>query len=88
MSGHNHSSKGQAVVMSEADNVTFDIEELVKRVKHTNETRTKKRHSIPKCNNESPRTHNITETLNSLVQVINNMISNSIQAYAGKPEQK
>ncbi len=54
--------KGQAVVMSEADNVTFDIEELVKRVKHTNETRTKKRHSIPKCNNESPRTHNITET--------------------------
>ena len=26
--------------------------------------------------------------INSLVQVINNMISNSIQAYAGKPEQK
>ncbi len=79
--------KGQAVTLSETDNVTFDLEELVKRVdilmKH------ELKNSITYLNvkmlaNEHTK---IRGDVNSLVQVINNMISNSIQAYNGKTEQ-
>ena len=79
--------KGQAVNLSETDNITFDLEELVKRVdilmKH------ELKHSLIYLNismNVSEKTY-IQGDINSLVQVINNMISNSIQAYNGKPEQ-
>lgn len=79
--------KGQAVVMSEADNVNFDIEELVKRINIL------MRHELKSaivylnvCMQVSEHTE-LHGDINSLVQVINNMISNSIQAYAGKPDQ-
>ena len=80
--------KGQAVVMSEADNVTFDIEELVKRVNIL--MRHELKNAIVYLNviMKVPEHTILHGDINSLVQVINNMISNSIQAYAGKPEQK
>lgn len=79
--------KGQAVVMSEADNVNFDVEELVKRVNIL--MRHELKSSIVYLNvgmqiSEHTELHG---DINSLVQVINNMISNSIQAYGGKPDQ-
>ena len=79
--------KGQAVVMSESDNVIFDIEELVKRINIL------MRHELKSAIvylNVSMQVSEHTELhgdINSLVQVINNMISNSIQAYDGKPDQ-
>ena len=80
--------KGQAVVMSEADNVTFDIEELVKRVNIL--MRHELKNAIVYLNviMKVPEHTILHGDINSLVQVINNMISNSIQAYGGKPEQK
>ena len=79
--------KGQAVVMSEADNVNFDVEELVKRVNIL--MRHELKSAIVYLNvgmhiSEHTELHG---DINSLVQVINNMISNSIQAYGGKPDQ-
>lgn len=79
--------KGQAVAMSETDNITFDIEELVKRVNIL------MRHELKSAIvylNVSLKVSEHTALhgdINSLIQVINNMISNSIQAYNGKPEQ-
>ncbi len=79
--------KGQAVTLSEADNITFDIEELIKRVNIL------MKHELKNALiylNVSINVDNHTilhGDINSLVQVINNMISNSIQAYEGKTEQ-
>ena len=80
--------KGQAVVMSEADNVTFDVEELVKRVNIL--MRHELKNAIVYLNviMNIPEHTTLHGDVNSLVQVINNMISNAIQAYDGKPEQK
>ena len=76
--------KGQAVTLSEEQAVSFTLDELVKRVdilmKHElknalvtlNVSMKTDEHTILKGN------------INSLVQVINNMISNSIQAYHGQ----
>ena len=80
--------KGQAVVMSESDNVNFDIEELVKRVNIL--MRHELKSAIVYLNvSVLVSEHTVLHgDINSLIQVINNMISNSIQAYEGKPEQK
>ncbi len=80
--------KGQAVVMSESDNVTFDVEELVKRVNILMRHELKKCYCLFECYYESSEHTSLHGDINSLVQVINNMISNAIQAYNGKPEQK
>ncbi len=79
--------KGQAVAMSETDNITFDIEELVKRINIL--MRHELKSAIVYLNvSLKVSEHTILHgDINSLIQVINNMISNSIQAYAGKPEQ-
>ena len=79
--------KGQAVTLSETDNVTFDLEELVKRVNILMKHELKNAITylnVKMLTNEHTK---IRGDVNSLVQVINNMISNSIQAYDGKPEQ-
>ena len=79
--------KGQAVVMSEQDTYTFTVDELVKRVNIL------MRHELKNALvnlNTSVQIDGNTElkgNVNSLVQVINNMISNSIQAYNGKADQ-
>lgn len=77
--------KGQAVNLSEEQSVAFDLEELVKRVdilmKH------ELKNALITLNVSIKTKSNIILHGNivSLVQVINNMISNSIQAYNGEP---
>ena len=76
--------KGQAVTLSETENVSFDLDELVKRVnilmKH--ELKSAVVYLNIHMNVDSKTT--IHGDVNSLVQVINNMISNAIQAYNGQ----
>lgn len=79
--------KGQAVTLSESDNITFDLEELVKRVDILMKHELKNALIYLNVSMQVPENTCIHGDINSLVQVINNMISNSIQAYEGKVEQ-
>ena len=80
--------KGQAVTMSEEQAVSFTLDELVKRVNIL------MKHELKKALVELNVSMQVNEqtvlkgNINSLVQVINNMISNAIQAYDGKPDNK
>ena len=80
--------KGQAVTMSEEQAVTFTLEELIKHIDIL------MRHELKNALVTLDVSLNVDKdtvfrgNINSLVQVINNMISNSIQSYAGKPDQK
>lgn len=80
--------KGQAVTMSEEQAVSFTLHELVKRVnilmKHELKNALVELNVSMQVNEQTVLKGNI----NSLVQVINNMISNAIQAYDGKPDNK
>jgi signal transduction histidine kinase len=79
--------KGQAVAMSEDENMTFTVDELMKRVNILMKHELK--NAIIYLNTEIKVDADLSlkGDVNSLVQVINNMISNAIQAYNGKPEQ-
>ena len=79
--------KGQAVTLSEVQNVSFDIEELLKRVDILMKHELKNALIYLRVSVNVPENTTLNGDINSLVQVINNMISNSIQAYDGKPEQ-
>ena len=80
--------KGQAVNLANEDDISFTVGELLKRVNIL------MKHELKNAIVYLNITMKVDENLvlkgdvNSLVQVINNMISNSIQAYNGKPEQK
>ena len=79
--------KGQAVTLSNEEEVTFTVGEFLKRVNILMKHELK--NAIVYLNIAMKTDENciIHGDVNSLVQVINNMISNSIQAYNGKPEQ-
>lgn len=79
--------KGQAVNLSSDTEANFTIAELFKRVNILMKHELK--NSIIYLNVTVNMDENqlIKGDINSLVQVINNMISNSIQAYNGKTEQ-
>ena len=76
--------KGQAVVMSNEDDINFTISELVKRV--TILMKHELKNAIINLNTDIKVDENLTLNgdVNNLVQVLNNMISNAIQAYNGK----
>ncbi len=78
--------KGQAVTLSDEQSVSFTIEELVKRVdilmKHELKNALINLKVVVQVDSATVLKGNV----NSLVQVINNMISNSIQAYAGQTD--
>lgn len=76
--------KGQAVVMSNEDDINFTISDLVKRV--TILMKHELKNAIINLNTDIKVDENLTLNgdVNNLVQVINNMISNAIQAYNGK----
>ncbi len=80
--------KGQAVTLSDEQAVTFNIEELVKRVNILMKHELK--NALVELNVEMTVDSNLEleGNINSLVQVINNMISNAIQSYDGKPDNK
>jgi signal transduction histidine kinase len=79
--------KGQAVALSTDEDISFTVEELIKRVNIL--MRHELKNSIIYLNVSLDVDSNLTlhGDVNSLVQVINNMISNSIQAYNGKTDQ-
>lgn len=79
--------KGQVVTLSETDNISFDIDELVKRVDILMKHELKNALIYMNVQMNAPKSTKIHGDINSLVQVINNMISNAIQAYNGKTEQ-
>ena len=80
--------KGQAVTLSEEQSITFDLEELLKRVNIL--MRHELKNALVTLNyiiniDKSTALHG---NINSLVQVINNLVSNAIQAYNGEPNKK
>ncbi|MBQ9298123.1 MAG: PAS domain S-box protein [Clostridia bacterium] len=77
--------KGQAVVLSEEDANTFTIDELIKKVSILMKHELKNALVELKTDINVPLEFSLQGNVNSLVQVINNIISNAIQAYAGKP---
>ena len=77
--------KGQAVTMSEEQAVSFTLDELVKRVNIL--MRHELKNALITLNIQMKTEPNtvLKGNINSLVQVINNMISNAIQVYKGEP---
>lgn len=80
--------KGQAVTFSDQENENFTVSELFKRVDILMKHELKQAIVYLNISLKIPENTLIYGNVNSLVQVINNMISNSIQAYGGKPDQK
>lgn len=78
--------KGQAVTFSENNQDNFTIEEVIKQVtllmKHELKNALVELNVI---NNTNPELR-VKGNINSLVQVINNIISNAIQSYNGKED--
>ena len=77
--------KGQAVQMNDSSTDKFTVEELIKRIEVLMHHELK----ISHCNLDiqssiDPNTE-IKGELNNLVQIFDNIISNSIQAYDGRP---
>ncbi len=79
--------KGQAVTLSNEENISFTVGELLKRVNILMKHELKNAIIYLNIHMRTDENLMINGDVNSLVQVINNMISNSIQAYDGKPEQ-
>ncbi len=79
--------KGQAVTLSNEEEITFTVGELLKRVNILMKHELKNAIIYLNVKMLTDESAVIRGDVNSLVQVINNMISNSIQAYNGKPEQ-
>lgn len=79
--------KGQAVALSNDQAVTFTIEELVKRVDILMKHELKNAYIYLNVLMKTDANITLSGDVNSLVQVVNNMISNAIQAYDGKRNQ-
>lgn len=79
--------KGQAVALSENTVDSFTVEELTKRVDIFMKHELKKALITLNLDLKVPTSLMIHGNINGLVQVINNMISNAIQAYKGKEGQ-
>lgn len=79
--------KGQAVALSENTVDSFTVEELTKRVDILMKHELKKALITLNLDLKVPSSLVLHGNINGLVQVINNMISNAIQAYKGKEGQ-
>lgn len=73
--------KGQAVALSENNSDTFNIDELFKYVDILMKHELKNSLTYLNIENDVDNSVNIVGNINGLVQVINNIISNSIEAY-------
>ncbi len=79
--------KGQAVTLNNEESMSFTVEELLKRVNILMRHELKNAIVYLNISMKTDESTVIHGDVNSLVQVINNMISNSIQSYNGKLEQ-
>ena len=77
--------KGQAVTLSENKTTSFDLDELVKRVNILMKHELKNALIVLNVQFNTDKSTLLHGDITSLVQVINNMISNSIQSYNGQP---
>ena len=80
--------KGQAVTLSSDKDVDFTIDELVKRVDILMKHELKNALITLNTQINIDRNTTLDGDVNSLVQVVNNLISNAIQAYQGKTGEK
>ena len=80
--------KGQAVTLNNETDISFTIGELLKRVNILMKHELKNAIIYLEFKLNTDENTIIHGDINSLVQVINNMISNSIQSYNGKPNEK
>lgn len=74
--------KGQAVTLSESEAVDFSVTELFKRVDILMKHEIKNALAILEIHNNVGNADLLSGNINSLVQIINNIISNAIEAYA------
>lgn len=79
--------KGQAVNFTNDEEISFTISELLKRVDILMKHELKNAIVYLNVSVKTDENTIIKGDVNSLVQIINNMLSNAIQAYNGKPEQ-
>ena len=75
--------KGQAVALSNEEGVSFTVGELVKKVNILMKHELKNAYIYLNVMMKTDENLTLKGDVNSLVQVVNNMISNSIQAYNG-----
>ena len=76
--------KGQAVNLSENENNAFTVDELFKRVNILMKHEISNASLTLTLDVQVPSTTALVGDINSLVQVINNLITNAIQAYNGR----
>ena len=76
--------KGQAVVLSNDEMTSFTVSELVKKVNILMKHELKNAYIYMNIIMKTDENLTLSGDVNSLVQVINNMISNAIQAYNGE----
>lgn len=79
--------KGQTVTLTNDSEINFTIGELFKRVNILMKHELKNKVVYLNTSMQIDENTTIKGNINSLVQVINNMIDNSIHSYNGKPEQ-
>ena len=80
--------KGQAVNLSEEQSIDFTIEELFQHIKILMQHEIKHSLSTLNITNNTSNLIQIHGSINSLVQVINNLISNSIESYGKSTKEK
>lgn len=76
--------KGQAVALSENQSEVFTIDELLKRVNILMKHEIKNASLTLETDLKVPPSTSLHGDINSLVQVVNNLITNAIQSYNGK----
>ena len=79
--------KGQAVALANENDVSFSVGELVKRVNILMKHELKNAYIYLNVLMKTDENQILSGDVNNLVQVVNNMISNAIQAYNGKQNQ-
>lgn len=77
--------KGQAVQMNDSSTDKFTVEELLKRIKVLMHHELKISHCNLNIQSSIDPNTEIKGELNNLVQIFDNIISNSIQSYEGRP---
>lgn len=80
--------KGQTVTMSESQNAKFSVKELFDHVMILMQHELKEKLTTLNVSNNVPYNASIYGNINSLVQVINNLISNAIEAYMSTDREK
>ena len=78
--------KGQAVNLSENESDVFTIDEMIKRVTILMKHEIRNASLTLNTQINIPSTTSLHGDVNSLVQVVNNLITNAIQSYNGKKD--